>query len=86
VLLFFNFYSIKYFKQSKNNCKTEDKVSVIDFHTESSQKLDSSNYGTFIETDYSRDFYRYKCKNRKRIGANKIFVDIIPDKLYRIEG
>ena len=46
--------------------------------------IDKSN--SFVETDYSRDFYRYKCKNRIRIGANRMFVDKIPDKLYRIEG
>ncbi len=30
-----------------------------------------------------RDFYRYECKNRKRIGGKPGCVKAVPDALYR---
>jgi hypothetical protein len=40
-----------------------------------------------VEIDeHSRDFYRYKCKNRTRIGGDAKYLNIVPDKLYRVEG
>jgi hypothetical protein len=34
----------------------------------------------------SRDFFRYKCKNMKRIGGWPKYINKTPEKLYRIEG
>ena len=40
----------------------------------------------FIDENYSRDFYRYYCKNRVRIGGLPEFIRRVPHKLYRTEG
>ena len=34
----------------------------------------------------SRDFYRYKCENRKRIGGYSHYIQAVPHDLYRVEG
>jgi hypothetical protein len=86
ILLVFNFYLIKNFNQKKSNLKTENIFKLIDLSLANSRKISSTNYASFVETDYSRDFYRYRCKNRTRLGANPMYVNNIPDKLYRIEG
>jgi hypothetical protein len=38
------------------------------------------------EEKISRDFFRYKCKNRKRIGGLSHYVSSVPHDLYRVEG
>ena len=78
ILLLFNIFFIKNFNRNKLELKETQLYNNVP------NNIDKSN--SFVETDYSRDFYRYKCKNRIRIGANRMYVDIIPDKLYRIEG
>jgi hypothetical protein len=34
----------------------------------------------------SRDFFRYKCNNRKRIGGFSNYLNGVPHNLYRVEG
>ena len=40
----------------------------------------------FQEKEFSRDFYRYSCKNRLRLGGLPEFIAKVPDKLFRIDG
>ena len=41
----------------------------------------------FVEVEeHSRDFYRYKCKKRKRIGGYASYLARVPHELYRTEG
>ena len=40
----------------------------------------------FLEKEFSRDFYRYSCKNRLRLGGLPEFIAKVPDKLFRIDG
>ena len=47
--------------------------------------LRSSFINDFGE-ETSRDFFRYKCKNLKRLGGKPEYINKVEDKLYRIEG
>ena len=40
----------------------------------------------FAAKDFSRDFYRYTCQNRLRVGGPAEYLAKVPDKLYRTEG
>jgi hypothetical protein len=75
----FNFYLYKSFTKINNS------INQIKESTETNRHV-TNFVPSFVETEYSRDFYRYKCKNRKRIGADPTFVNRVPDILYRIEG
>ena len=55
-------------------------------HFKQSQQLQKIERILFEEKDFSRDFYRYTCKNRLRIGGFAKFISKVPDKLYRVDG
>ena len=83
VVLCFNSYLNKCFNEmNKNNNNNNNKEESI---TEKKNlRYDDVSFLPHIE--FSRDFYRYKCNNRQRIGADQKYLKKIPDKLYRIEG
>ena len=47
-----------------------------------------SEKNKFVEPEFSRDFYRYKCKNMTRVGGQPEFLARAKPKsnLYRVEG
>ena len=40
----------------------------------------------FAAKDFPRDFYRFNCQNRLRVGGPAAFIANVPHKLYRTEG
>ena len=87
VVFGFNSYLNKCFNEINNNNSNNN----YNNHKENSitEKKNSSYDDVSVllsHIEFSRDFYRYKCKNRQRIGADQKYLKKISDKLYRIEG
>ena len=59
---------------------------IINGKNDENKKIDNSDLFYKYDELMSRDFYRYKCENRKRIGGYSHYIQAVPHDLYRVEG
>ena len=59
---------------------------IINSKNEENKKNDNSDFFYKHDELMSRDFFRYKCDNRKRIGGYSNYIQAVPHDLYRVEG
>ena len=66
---------------SENNYELKQEVDPSNVDDKTFTKL--KHIERYFGRDDSRDFFRYKCKNMKRIGGEMRFIQAVPDALYR---